>query len=135
MQSIIVTAAIIKQNDQILIAQRNENVDQALKWEFPGGKLEPGESPEQCLVREIREELGLTIHILKIFDVISHSYGDRHIILLCYLCRLTGGSPQTLDCRDFKWVKAGELHSYDFAEADRPIVSSLQEGNSLGSWS
>ncbi len=128
MQSVIVTAAIIKHNDKILIAQRKENVNQALKWEFPGGKLEPGESPEQCLIREIREELGLNIEVMKIFDVISHSYEDRHIILLCYLCRFTGGSAQTLDCRDFRWVEPSKLHSYDFAEADWPIVSSLQKG-------
>ncbi len=126
MQILIVTAAIIQHNDHILIAQRKENVDQALKWEFPGGKLEPGESPEQCLVREIQEELGLSIEVMKIFDVISHNYGDRHIILLCYLCRLIAGAAQALDCRDFKWVLAGELHLYDFAEADKPVVSKLQ---------
>jgi len=126
MRTILVAAAIIKHNDLILIAQRKENSDQSLKWEFPGGKLEPGESPEQCLVREIHEELGLKIEVIKIFDVISHCYGNRHIILLCYLCSLTGGKAQTLDCHDFKWVETNELLSYDFAEADKPAVNKLQ---------
>lgn len=125
-QTIVVTAAIIKHKNRLLIAQRKENVHQALKWEFPGGKLEPGESPEQCLVREIWEELGLTIKVAKIFDVVSHIYEDRHVILLCYLCQLIGGHAQTRDCRDFRWVEAHELHRYDFAPADRPVVSSLQ---------
>lgn len=126
MQTLIVTAAIIQHNKHILIAQRKENVDQPLKWEFPGGKLEPGESPEQCLAREIQEELGLSIEVMKIYYVISHNYSDRQIILLCYLCRLIAGTAQALDCRDFKWVLAGELHLYDFAEADKPVVSNLQ---------
>jgi len=126
MQTILVTAAIIKHNDLILIAQRKENADQALKWEFPGGKLEPGESPEQCLVREIHEELGLTIEVIKIFNVISHCYGNRHVILLCYLCSLNGGKAQTLDCHDFKWVGINELRNYDFAEADKQVVNNLQ---------
>ncbi|AGL01741.1 8-oxo-dGTP diphosphatase MutT [Desulfoscipio gibsoniae] len=127
MQTIVVTAAIIKHRDRVLIAQRKENVHQALKWEFPGGKLEAGESPEQCLVREIREELGLTINVQKIFEVVSHIYGERHIILLCYLCRLIGGSAQTRDCHDFRWVEINELYFYDFAEADLPVVSNLQK--------
>lgn len=127
LQTIVVTAAIIHNKGKLLIAQRKKDTDQALKWEFPGGKLEPGESPEHCLVREIKEELGLDITVEKIFDVVSHNYGERHIILLCYLCKLVGGRAQTLDCHAFRWVESDELMEYDFALADRPVVQRLRE--------
>ncbi|SFR07176.1 8-oxo-dGTP diphosphatase MutT [Desulfoscipio geothermicus] len=127
MQILVVTAAVIKHNGKILISQRNENTHQALKWEFPGGKLEPGESPEQCLFREIKEELGLSVIVEDIFDVVSHIYDNRQIILLCYLCKVAGGAARALDCRAFRWVEVDELARYDFAAADRVIVRKLQD--------
>lgn len=122
---LIVTAAIIKKENKILIAQRKEGSHLAMKWEFPGGKLEEGEHPEACLTREIQEELGLTITIDSIYEVISHRYGEKHILLLCYLCSYKGGEAVTRDCNDFSWVEPSEMKEYDFAEADIPVVERL----------
>ena len=132
MQILIVTAAIILAADKVLITQRKENVHQALKWEFPGGKIEPGESPEECLSREIDEELGLKINVGDIFHAVSHLYEDRQVILLCYYCRCQAENInkiniQARDCHDFRWVSIAELDTgYDFSPADLPVVQKLK---------
>ncbi|SFF99035.1 8-oxo-dGTP diphosphatase [Desulfotomaculum arcticum] len=132
MRILVVTAAIIFVGDKVLITQRNENVHQALKWEFPGGKIEPGESPEECLAREIDEELGLKINVGDIFHVVSHVYEERQVILLCYYCRcqpskINMSNIQARDCHDFRWVSIAELDDgYDFSPADIPVVEKLK---------
>ena len=125
MGTIVVTAAIIRQDNLYLIAQRKKGSHQELKWEFPGGKVEKGEDPEDCLRREIHEELGLFIEIVDIFQVVSHNYGEKHIILLCYMCKITGGEPRCIDCYDYKWLTLEEMPQYDFAPADIPVVERL----------
>jgi len=125
MDTIVVTAAIIKNGDRYLIAQRKKGASQEMKWEFPGGKIEKGEDPEECLQREILEELNTEVEVEGIYQVVSHNYGDRHIILLYYTCRMTGGEPKPVDCQDFRWVTAEEMAQYDFAPADRPVVDRL----------
>ncbi len=125
MEILVVTAAIIKNEGRFLIAQRKRGSHQEMKWEFPGGKVEKGEGPEACLMREIKEELGISIKVGDIFDVVSHIYEDRQVILLCYLCSLEGGQPACIDCEDWKWVAPGEMKEYDFAPADIPVVNKL----------
>ncbi|GBF34075.1 hypothetical protein DCCM_3187 [Desulfocucumis palustris] len=120
-----VTAALILDNDRVLLAQRKSGAQQSLKWEFPGGKLEAGETPEECLAREIKEELDIDIQVKEIFTAVAHSYGDRNILLLAYLCRRTGGTPSPRDCNDFQWVSLNSLLKYDLAEADLPIAIKL----------
>jgi len=130
---LLVTAAIILSPDgRVLLAQRKSDATfEALKWEFPGGKLEAFEHPEDGIRREIQEELELDIRVERIFDVASHFYvkdsDRRHIILLCYLCRVDSTDFKTLDVEDARWVTTDELGSYDFAAADIPLVSRLIE--------
>lgn len=125
MQIIVVTAAIIQNEGKILLAQRRKDSHQGLKWEFPGGKLEFGESPEECLVREIREELDINIKVKGIFQVVSHIYGERQVILLCYLCQLDQGQIKPKECQDFCWVEKQDLLKYDLAPADIPVAKQL----------
>ncbi|MES2965036.1 MAG: (deoxy)nucleoside triphosphate pyrophosphohydrolase [Bdellovibrionota bacterium] len=130
---LLVTAAIILSPDgRVLLAQRKADASlEALKWEFPGGKLEAFEHPEDCIRREIQEELALEIRVERVFDVASHFYikGEdrRHIILLCYLCRADTLEFQIVDVADARWVTPDELGTYDFAAADIPLVSRLIE--------
>ncbi|MFZ5644300.1 MAG: 8-oxo-dGTP diphosphatase MutT [Bacillota bacterium] len=127
MNTIIVIAAVIENRGSVLITQRKKDVSQGLKWEFPGGKLEDGEAPEECIVREIKEELNIEIEVNRIIKAVNHRYSERNILLLAYLCRQVGGVPMTLDCESFSWVPVRELMKYDLAEADIPIAIYLQE--------
>lgn len=124
----IVTAAVITKGDRVLITQRKENSNQGLKWEFPGGKIEEGEDPEQCVVREIKEELDIDIEVREIFKVVMHGYDDRYVLLLAYLCSHAGGDPVPLGCNKICWVPVKRLLEYDLSEADVPIAKKLQEG-------
>ncbi|MCM2281768.1 MAG: (deoxy)nucleoside triphosphate pyrophosphohydrolase [Bdellovibrionaceae bacterium] len=128
---IVVTAAVIERDGKILIAQRKpDSTFEALKWEFPGGKLEAGETPEACLVREIKEELDLEIAVKDFVGLSSHVYradpGEAlHIVLLCYRCALVKGEERAVDVHALKWISPQELVSYDFAAADVPLVKCL----------
>ncbi|MCL6610013.1 MAG: 8-oxo-dGTP diphosphatase MutT [Peptococcaceae bacterium] len=123
----IVTAAVITDGRRVLITQRKEDASQGLKWEFPGGKLEDGEDPEQCVVREIKEELNIDVAVRDIFKAVMHRYGDRNILLLAYLCSHTGGEPVPAGCRDMVWAPVERLMDYDLAAADVPVARKLQE--------
>lgn len=126
MGHLVVTAAVIQKGDKILLAQRKPNSNLGLKWEFPGGKLEIGETPEEGLKREIREELDLEIEVEDIFKVVVQSYNEKDLVLLCYKCKYLSGEAKTLDCHDFKWVTKDELNDFDLAPADLPIVDKLR---------
>lgn len=122
-----VTAAVIRQGDRILIAQRKADAHQGELWEFPGGKVQFGERPEDGLRREIMEELGMAVRVDQLFTVESHVYGDRHILLLVYLCTPEPGQqPQVIDVGDFTWVTPAAMSGFQFAPADVPIVAKLQ---------
>lgn len=125
MKQLVVTAAIIEKDGQILLAQRTPERHMGLKWEFPGGKLEWGEEPRAGLQREIREELGIGITVGDVVEVVSHTYEDRHIVLIGYRCQYASGELQKLDVHDLRWVRPEELMSYDLAPADVPIVQKL----------
>ena len=125
MKQHFVTAAVIERNGEILLAQRKPGTHQALKWEFPGGKLEWGEDPRQGLRREIQEELGIEIEVGDVLEVVSHTYEDRHIVLIGYRCRYQNGTVQLLDVHDVRWVKPEQLRQFDLAPADLPIVDRL----------
>lgn len=122
---IVVCAAIIYREDKILIAQRLEGGHMELKWEFPGGKIEEGESPEDCIEREIREELGMEIRAEGIFDVVYHRYPEKNVLLLVYNCRHTAGEGRAIHCRDFKWISPGQLKDYNLAEADLKVAEKI----------
>ncbi|MGE5677759.1 MAG: (deoxy)nucleoside triphosphate pyrophosphohydrolase, partial [Pseudomonadota bacterium] len=93
--------------------------------EFPGGKLEAGETPEECIVREIKEELDINIEVLDIYKVVKFDYKEKEILLLCYLCKVVSGEGKKLECNDFRWVTREELHGFEFVPADLPIVDKL----------
>lgn len=122
---IIVSAAIIHRDDKILISQRLEGSYLEFLWEFPGGKVEEGESPEECIVREIMEELSIRIEVSDIFDVVFHKYEDKTVLLLVYNCEYISGYPKPIECNAFNWVTIDELSSYKFTYADEKVVKKL----------
>lgn len=127
MKIIVVTAAIIENNGLVLLARRKANTSQALKWEFPGGKIEFKETPEECLIREIWEELHAEIEIKELFSVVSHVYAETQVILICYKCFYISGKIRTDDCLAFQWVRPEDLLSYDLAPADIPLAEKYIE--------
>lgn len=119
---IVVSAGVVKRDGRIMICQRKPDVHNGFKWEFPGGKLEKGESPEEALRRELREELNIDAEVGRIMDVMYHSYPDRDVLILFYGCRILEGEPQTVDCNAVEWVLPDDLLKYDFAGGDRRFV-------------
>ncbi|MBI2452061.1 (deoxy)nucleoside triphosphate pyrophosphohydrolase [Candidatus Pacearchaeota archaeon] len=123
---ILVTASIMKNNGKYLITQRPENTHNGLRWEFPGGKLNFGEDPRKCLKREIKEELGVDIEVLDIFEYSSHVYENtKHIVLLAFICKYRGGEIKKLHIKDYAWVTKKEMSKYDITQADLPFVRKL----------
>ncbi|MHA6697703.1 (deoxy)nucleoside triphosphate pyrophosphohydrolase [Chryseobacterium sp. A321] len=120
-----VTCAIIQHDHKILICQRSSTMTLPLKWEFPGGKIEQGESKQECLKREIQEELGLTIEVGQALPSVEHRYPTFEITLYPFLCSLKSGALEPLEHAQVEWVSLETLESYDWAEADVPIVKKL----------
>ena len=125
-QPLIVTAAIIRKGNQVLITRRPAGSRDAGKWEFPGGKLNSNETPEECLRRELLEELDLPVKVGDIFQVIHHQYTWGAVLLLFYECAPLGSEIKNLQVAEHRYVPVPELDSYDLLEADRPIIESLQ---------
>lgn len=119
---IVVAAGVVARGDQILVARRKAGSHLGLKWEFPGGKLEGGESPERCLTREFEEELAVRIAVGPVLDVVFHRYPQREVLLLFYACDIVAGEPQPLDCAELGWVARADLESLDWVPADFPFV-------------
>jgi 8-oxo-dGTP diphosphatase len=120
-----VAAAIIFRDNQVLIAKRAAHKLLAGYWEFPGGKIEPDEAPETCLVRELAEELQIMVHVNEHLMDHIHDYGDFIIELKAYLCTFREGKLTLTDHDEVLWVNVNELLSYKLAPADIPIVSML----------
>jgi 8-oxo-dGTP diphosphatase len=123
----VVAVALTDAQGRVLIAQRPFGKEYAGLWEFPGGKIEPGESPEAALVRELREELGVTVvpEQLEPLTFSSAGRGARHLLLLLYRCTAWQGEPRALDAAAIRWVLPAALVDYDMPPADRPFVSVL----------
>lgn len=120
-----VTAGIIKRNEKILIARRKAGKHLGGFWEFPGGKLEENETPEECLKREIREELGIEIRVQSHFMDSIFQYPEKSICLLVYWAEYLRGDIVLTDHDKAEWVIVNELGQYEFAPADKPIVAAL----------
>jgi 8-oxo-dGTP diphosphatase len=131
-RTISVTAGVLYRDGQVLIARRKDSDNQGGLWEFPGGKVEPGEDPRAALARELREELGIEVAVGRVFDVVSHIYGERHIVLIAFCCRLQAGEPRPVDCADVSWVTIDQLDGYTFAPADVPLVVQLKMPEAAG---
>jgi 8-oxo-dGTP diphosphatase len=130
-QCIEVSAALIFRDGKLLITQRHATSHLGGLWEFPGGKREPGETFEKCLVREIQEELGIKISVGRLFKEIIHAYDEKTIYLKFFVCRLVQGEPQLLDCTAFKWVGKSELNDVEFPAADSKLLEELAVINEL----
>lgn len=125
--ALVVAAIIADDRGRILIAQRPEGMRHAGKWEFPGGKVEPGEDPRHALVRECREELGCHVRAGAIYETVFHTYSSHSVLLLFYLCRIEEGKPQPLERNALSWVTPEEMEEYDLLEADRPLPAMFRE--------
>lgn len=123
-----VTAAILEKKGRIIIAQRKNSGHLSGKWEFPGGKIEYGETPEECLARELKEELGIDVTVGDYLGSNVHHYDHISIELMAYRACWVGGTVSMNDHKAHCWVTVNELVNYDFAPADVPFVDMLRRG-------
>jgi 8-oxo-dGTP diphosphatase len=122
-----VTAAILIRDEKVFIGQRKSGKQMANLWEFPGGKLEEGETPQECLVREMREEFGIEVATREYFGESLYHYEHGAIRLLAYLVDWTGGEMKSIDHQDCRWVAFNDLEGYEFVPADLPFVQKLRK--------
>ena len=127
---IIVAAAIIRRDQHILLTKRPSNVHLPNLWEFPGGKVEAGESLEAALRRELREELDIEANVLDEFFTTTHHYPTKSVELHFFNCTIASGEPRAVEVAEFRWVKSSELHAYEFPEADRELIERLARPHS-----
>ena len=126
---LVAAAALIAPDRRILIAQRPKGKSMAGLWEFPGGKVEEGELPEQTLVRELAEELGIESHPQCFFPLsfASHSYEDFHLLMPLFTCRNWAGVPRGQEGQQVKWITVLELRDYPMPPADEPLIAALRD--------
>ena len=127
--TLVVACALVDADKRVLIAQRPQGKTLAGLWEFPGGKVEPGERPETTLIRELHEEIGITVSeaCLAPLTFASHAYDDFHLLMPLYVCRRWEGFVQPLDGQALKWVRPKDLRSYPMPPADTPLLPHLEE--------
>lgn len=126
----VVAAALTNQVGEILLQRRPEGKQMAGLWEFPGGKVDAGESPELALVRELWEELGIVVEVSDLAPVTfaSEPLQDRNLLLLLYRCTKWEGEPAALDSPELRWLKPSDMHALPMPPADRPLVLALEKG-------
>lgn len=132
-----VTCAIIERDGLVLAARRSETMNMPLKWEFPGGKIKQGETKEACLIREIMEELGIIVSIIKPLPPNTHDYHEARVTLYPFLCRIESGAISLSEHSEVAWLNPDKLITLDWAEADVPIaknyIMELQQTEALKS--
>ena len=126
---LVVAVALVDADGRVLIAQRPECKNMAGLWEFPGGKVEAGERPEDALIRELAEELGITVKeaCLAPFTFASHTYEMFHLLMPLYVCRRWEGTPQPRHHAALKWVRPREMGDYPMPAADLPLIPMLRD--------
>ena len=124
-----VVAALIWDKDRFMICQRPAHKARGLLWEFVGGKVEPGESKEEALIRECREELGITLSVGTVFLDVLHEYPDLTVHLTLYNAVIAAGTPQKLEHNDIQWITVSQIPDFAFCPADVEILSKLQGGS------
>lgn len=124
--TVIVAAAVVIREGRVLLTRRTEGQHLAGMWELPGGKLEEGESPEEALVRECREECGIEVDVGEILDVTHHRYPDKTVLLLFYRCALRSGQVRHLQVADHAWVAPPDLDDFPLPPADDRVVSRIK---------
>ena len=122
-----VVAALISQGDRFLICRRPAHKARGLLWEFVGGKVEPGETKQQALVRECREELNIAVAVGDLFMEVTHVYPDLTVHLSLFRAVISEGTPQLLEHSDLRWITPAEIPDYDFCPADEEIIRRLME--------
>ena len=123
---VLVAAAVVIRDGAVLLTRRAQGQHLAGMWEFPGGKLEAGESPEEALVRECREECGIEVEVAAILDVTFHRYKDKDVLLLFYRCSVVAGDVSHLQVDDHAWVNPKDLDGYELPPADAKVVARIQ---------
>ena len=128
--TVLVSAVVLVDADgRVLLAQRPEGKSMAGLWEFPGGKVEAGETPEAALIRELGEELAIDTaeSCLAPLSFVSHAYDDFHLLMLVYVCRKWKGTPQPVEGGELIWARAARLRDYDMPPADLPLIAVIQD--------
>jgi 8-oxo-dGTP diphosphatase len=123
--TVLVAAGVLERQGRILAARRKKGSHLEGHWEFPGGKIEDGESPEECLVRELEEEIGVFVRPGRILEAVFHRYPEKSVLLLFYRCELLEGEPRAIECDEVRWVALADLPSLDWAPADILFVRQL----------
>ena len=126
-----VVAALIWDKDKFMICQRPAHKARGLLWEFVGGKVEPGETKEQALIRECREELAITLSVEDVFMDVVHEYPDIDVHLTLFNATIADGFPQKLEHNDIKWITPAEIPNYDFCPADVEILNKIKTDYSV----
>jgi 8-oxo-dGTP diphosphatase len=126
MKVVEVAAGLVYREGRYLIARRNPGVHLAGFWEFPGGKCEAGETLEECLRRELFEELGIRIEVPTPFQIVRHEYDEKIVELHFFHCRIESGQAAAIECAEIRWVSPHELDNFEFPPADRPIIEALR---------
>jgi 8-oxo-dGTP diphosphatase len=121
----LVVAALIRRAGEVLVSRRRADQSMPLLWEFPGGKVEPGEDPRQALAREVREELGCAVSVGRIHEVVFHAYPDFDLYMLVYPCDIVDGVPTAVEVAEVAWVGAARLPTLDLLPADYPLAREL----------
>ena len=126
---LVAACALVDPDGRVLLAQRPEGKSLAGLWEFPGGKVEPGETPEACLIRELREELGVDTwaSCLAPLSFASHSYPDFHLLMPLYVCRRWQGTAQGREGQRLAWARPKDMGTYPMPPADVPLVAALRD--------
>lgn len=130
MKMVLVAAvALVDADGRVLLAQRPEGKSMAGLWEFPGGKIESGETPEAALIRELQEELGIDTwaSCLAPLSFASHAYADFHLLMPLFICRKWQGQPQSREGQALKWVRPADLRNYPMPAADLPLIPVLRD--------
>jgi 8-oxo-dGTP diphosphatase len=126
---LVAAVALVDPDGRVLLAERPAGKQLAGMWEFPGGKVDAGETLEEALIRELKEELGITVEkaCLAPFTFASHAYDSFHLLMPLYVCRVWEGTVQPLEGQRLAWVKVGDMESYPMPPADKPLVAMLRD--------
>lgn len=125
-----VVAALIWKEERFLACQRPAHKARGLLWEFAGGKVEPGETKEQALIRECKEELGVELEVGQVFLQVTHAYPDLTVHLTLFQAKIASGTLQKLEHEDLRWITVNEIDQYDFCPADQVILEHLKNQRS-----
>lgn len=120
-----VVAGVILDGRRVLVSRRPEGTHLGGLWEFPGGKVEPGETDAQALIRELHEELGISVRVGEVLEIVQHAYAERAVELVFHRCEIVSGVPRAVEVAEVAWTDVGALDAERFPEADRPLLARL----------